>query len=117
MKVSSIANIDHSKHKTIGLVQGISVQSINVFRQFVGDVKGLFGARQKAWEKKFTKAREEAIDDMISKAKELNADEVIAVNIDVSELSGYIVFIADGTAIMSKDKKPSRRSSKRSSKR
>lgn len=99
MKLSSITNVDRNNYIVLGLTQGISVQSINAFRQIVGDVKGLFGARQKNWEKKFIKARQQALEEMVANAKSMGADEVIAVNIDVSELSGYITFIADGTAV------------------
>ena len=69
MKLSSVTSVDRDNYTVLGLTQGISVQSINAFRQFVGDVKGLFGARQKAWEKKFIKARQQALQEMAENTK------------------------------------------------
>lgn len=110
MKLSSVTTVDRNNYVVLGMTQGISVQSINAFRQIVGDVKGLFGGRQKNWEKKFIKARQQALEEMADNAKSMGADEVIAVNIDVSELSGYIVFIADGTAVKLRNSKSKSRS-------
>jgi len=118
MKLLTTSMIDESKYKSLGLVQGLSVRSLNAFRQFFGNIKAMFGQRQGGFEKIFIQARQEAIQEMTRNAERLGADEVIGINLGVSELSagsgsdGYIVFIADGTAVAKKDKDLSSKKSK-----
>jgi uncharacterized protein YbjQ (UPF0145 family) len=110
MKLLTTNMIDETKYESLGLVQGISIQSLNVFRQIVGNFKAFFGARQGGIEKKYIQARQEAIQEMVKNARELGADEVIGINVEASQLSsggndGYLVFTAEGTAVAKKGKR------------
>lgn len=110
MKLLTTGMIDETKYRPIGLVQGLSVRSLSAFRQFFGGLKAIFGKRQGGFEEIFIKSRQEAIREMTEKASMLGADEIIGINVEVSELSaggtsdGYIVFLAEGTAVAKKDK-------------
>lgn len=105
MKLLTTPIVDENKYETLGLVQGVNVRSLNVLKQFMGNLKGIFGMRQTGFETVYIKGRQEAIDEMMRTAEALGADEIIGVSVQVSELSagqdrdGYIVFIAEGTAV------------------
>jgi uncharacterized protein YbjQ (UPF0145 family) len=120
MKLLTTGMIDETKYKSLGLVQGLSVRSLSAFRQFFGGFKAFFGQRQGGFEQIFIKSRQEAIQEMSNNANMLGADEVIGINVEVSELSagggadGYIVFIAEGTAVAKKDKDLSKYRSRKS---
>ena len=105
MKLLTTPIVDENKYETLGLVQGVNVRSLNVLKQIMGNIKGVFGMRQTGFETVYIKGRQEAIDEMMRTAEAMGADEIIGVDVQVSELSagqdrdGYIVFIAEGTAV------------------
>lgn len=105
MKLLTTPIVDENKYDTLGLVQGVNVRSLNIFKQIMGNIKGIFGMRQTGFETVFIRGRQEAIDEMMRTAETMGADEIIGVSVQVSELSagkdsdGYIVFIAEGTAV------------------
>lgn len=98
---------DEDKWTPIGLVTGMSVRAISIFRGLFSGLMSIPGGKMEAIEKKFIEAREEALKEMVQNAKANGATRVIAVDIDVSELSrgdtnAFIVFTATGTALKQK---------------
>lgn len=106
IKIFTTENSD-KKYKSLGIVQGIQVKSMNIFTNLMTDLTNIFGTSKNDWSKVkelFDETRREAIDEMKSGAIKLNATDIIGVRIDVSELSrgrgpGMLVVTAYGTAI------------------
>ena len=121
MKLYTTTIVDENKYKQLGMVQGVSVTSINLFRQIIGDVRALFGKRQQHYEKKIIEARQQAIEEMTNNARELGATDIYGVTTETSEISsgnadGFIVFIAYGTAVVSKSESKSKSESRKTQK-
>ena len=104
MKVISTSLIDDNKYESIGLVTGISVRSLSFFRRLLGGLQTIFGGKMELFEEKLVEARVEAIQNMISRAKKMEADEVIGVNVEMSEIASgrsdaFLVCSCYGTAV------------------
>ena len=113
IKVST-TSVNPPQFEVLGLVNGLQVRSLNIFRQFLTGVASIFGTGTKDWtgvKDKFDKAREEALGEMIQNALKMGADEVIGTRIDVSEISagkdndGMLIVAAYGTAIKYRNNK------------
>lgn len=103
-EVLTTTYFDENKWTPIGLVTGMSIRAISVFRGIFSGFSSLTGGKMDAIEQKFIEAREEALKEMLENAKANGATRIIAVDIDVSELSrgdtnAFIVFTATGTAL------------------
>ena len=90
---------DTSKYETIGLVNALSVHSISLFRDIVGDFTSMFGGKQNVIEKKYLEARNEVLNKLEHEARKLGADEIIGVEFDISAFEQYYIFSVNGSAI------------------
>lgn len=109
-EVLTTTYFDEDKWIPIGLVTGMSIRAISVFRGLFSGIMSIPGGKIEVIEQKFVEAREEALQEMIQNAKANGSTRIIAVDIDVSELSrgdanAFIVFTATGTALKPKNKK------------
>jgi len=102
IKMVTTGFYDTSKYETIGLVNALSVHSISLFRDIIGDFTSMFGGKQNLIEKKYLEARNEVLHKLEVEARNLGADEIISVECDISSFEQYYTFSATGTAIRKK---------------
>ncbi len=88
-----------SKYETIGLVSALSVHSISIFRDIIGDFTSMFGGKQEVIEKKYLEARNEVLHKLELEAAKIGADQIIGVEFDISAFDQYYIFSANGTGI------------------
>lgn len=85
--------------QTIGIVRGITVRSRNIFGNFVGVLRMIFGGNIAGFEKLCDTAREHAYIKMIQHAEEKGANAIIGFRYDATELMrGLTEVLAYGTA-------------------
>jgi len=86
--------------QTFGLVRGSAIRSRHVFHDFVEWLHNLVGGELRHYTKMLAEAREQAIDRMIEDARRLNADAVVDVRFNTSDIaSGAAEVLAYGTAV------------------
>jgi len=84
-----------------GLVQGSIVQSKHVGRDIGAGLKTLVGGEIKGYSDMMESARTEALQRMIKEAEKLNANAVIGMRYQTSQvMSGAAEVIAYGTAVI-----------------
>ncbi len=84
-----------------GIVTGIAPRTRGVGGKILASLESLFGGEISAFTSEMEKAREEAINRMISKAKELGANAIVGVDIETSEIfQGVVLVSATGTAVV-----------------
>lgn len=95
---------DPSKNITLGTVIGKHAESISLLRGAIAGIKAIFGGKASELEKKVSDATEGAKKDFYKQLNNEypNADSVIGVNIQVSEMAGFIIVMITGTAIRNK---------------
>jgi uncharacterized protein YbjQ (UPF0145 family) len=86
--------------ESLGVARGNTVKARNVGRDITQSIRNLAGGELKAYSELLTEARDEALERMVEDARELNADAVVNVRIESSEISnGGSEVIAYGTAV------------------
>jgi uncharacterized protein YbjQ (UPF0145 family) len=86
--------------QSLGLVQGLSVQSCHLFASIGAGLKAMVGGEIHAWSGLCSSARSKALKLMLEDAKERGAKGVVAVRYDSNRVrSGVIETIAYGTAV------------------
>ena len=84
-----------------GIVTGIAPRTRGMGGKILASIQSLFGGEVSAFTSEMEKARQEAIDRMVSKAKALGANAVIGVDIETSEIfQGVVLISATGTAVV-----------------
>ena len=108
IKLLTTDSYDKNKYKAIGMVSGMQVKSLSILRNLFSGVAGWFGTGKKDWTgitKIFEDTKKEAIEDMKKNAEQINADEIIGVRINISQIShggkqdGMLVCSCEGTAV------------------
>ena len=87
-------------HESLGIARGNTVEARNVGRDITQAFRNVTGGELKAYSELLTKARNEAINRMISDAERMGADAVVNVRLETSKITddGSEV-IAYGTAV------------------
>ena len=78
-------------HKIVeykGIVRGITVRSPTIGQSFAGGLKSIVGGQIEAYVEMCEQARREAFDAMLWHAKESEANAIIGVRYDTSEVTG-----------------------------
>ena len=100
MKLLSIEYIPGAEFEALGIVKGTVVQTKNIGRDFMAGMKTLVGGEIVGYTEMLNEARQIATKRMVDEAKEMDADAVIGVKYDSSQvMSGAAEVIAYGTAI------------------
>ena len=103
MLVTTTNTLDGKKiEKYYGLVSGEAILGANIFRDFFANITDIVGGRSAAYEQELKKAKDIAIDEMISQAQMMGANAVIGVDLDyetVGQNSSMLMVTAAGTAI------------------
>lgn len=84
----------------LGLVQGNTIQSKNIGRDFTQGLRQIVGGELKAYTDMMSKAREEAVERMVKEAEALGADAVVNVRFaSAAVMAGAAEILAYGTAV------------------
>ena len=84
----------------LGLVRGNTVRARHLGRDIVAGLRGVVGGGVKEYTEMLSKAREEALQRMISQAERLGADAVVGVRFTTSQtMAGAAEILAYGTAV------------------
>jgi len=90
------AEIDES----LGIARGNTVKARNVGRDITQSIRNITGGELKAYSELLSEAREEALERMAEDARSMNADAVVNVRLESSEIAnGGSEVIAYGTAV------------------
>ncbi len=86
--------------ESLGIARGNTVEARNVGRDITQTLRNLTGGELKAYSELLSKARDEALDRMVTDAESLGADGVVNVRFETSEVvDGGAEVIAYGTAV------------------
>jgi uncharacterized protein YbjQ (UPF0145 family) len=86
--------------KNFGVVRGIVVRSRSVVGNFGASIQSLFGGNITIYTELCEQTRDDAFRDMIAHANQLNANAVIGVRYDATELAaGITEVLCYGTAV------------------
>jgi len=86
--------------ETLGIARGNTVKARNVGRDITQSIRNITGGELKAYSELLTDARDEAMDRMAEDARSMDADAVVNVRLESSEISnGGSEVIAYGTAV------------------
>jgi Uncharacterized conserved protein len=90
----------HETDEAIGVARGNTVKARNVGRDITQSIRNLTGGELKAYSELLSDARDEALERMIEDAESLDADAVVNVRMESSEIAnGGSEVIAYGTAV------------------
>ena len=88
-----------SRH--LGLVQGSTVRSKHVGRDFMAGLKNIFGGELKGYTELLQDAREEAVSRMTEQASSIGANAVLNIRFSTSSItSGAAELFAYGSAVI-----------------
>jgi uncharacterized protein YbjQ (UPF0145 family) len=86
--------------ETLGMVRGSTVRARNVGRDVFAGLKNLVGGEISEYTELLAQAREQAIKRMIDDARRSNADAIVSVRFNTSQVSqGSAEMLAYGTAV------------------
>ncbi len=87
----------------LGVISADVVMGTNFMRDFFASVRDVVGGRSGSYEKVFTEAKQEALDDLAEKAKSMGANAVIGIDLDYEIIGGdqktLLMVTANGTAV------------------
>ena len=91
----------------MGLVTGESLIGANLYKDMLGEVKGVVKKQQSQYEQQLIEARKIAIKSMEEKAEKLGANAIIGTRVDYNNLGGSmgntIMVTVAGTAVKVND--------------
>lgn len=87
-----------------GLVTGDAILGANLFKDFFASIVDIVGGRSAAYEKELRKAKDLALNEMMTEARRLGANAVIGVDLDYQTMGGssgghMMMVSANGTAV------------------
>ncbi len=92
--------IEGKSMQTLGLVQGSTIQSKNMFKDMGSGFKSMVGGELKAYTDMMNQAREIAISRMIEQATAMGADAIVSVRFNsASVMQGAAEIMVYGTAV------------------
>lgn len=95
--------LDKNVTKHMGLVTGESLIGANLYKDMLGEVRGVVKKQQSKYEEQLVEARRIAIKSMEEKAEKLGANAIIGTRVDYNNLGGSmgntIMVTVAGTAV------------------
>jgi uncharacterized protein YbjQ (UPF0145 family) len=86
--------------EALGIARGNTVKARNVGRDITQSIRNITGGELKAYSELLTDARDEAMERMVEDTRSMDADAVVNVRLESSEISnGGSEVIAYGTAV------------------
>jgi uncharacterized protein YbjQ (UPF0145 family) len=86
----------------LGIINAQSIIGANIFKDFLGGLRDVFGGRSKTYEKVIEQAKEDALRELAEKAQTMGANAIIGVDLDFETIGGsgsMLMVIASGTAV------------------
>ena len=86
----------------LGVINAQSIIGANIFKDFLGGLRDVFGGRSKTYEKVIEQAKDDALRELAEKAQSLGANAIIGVDLDFETIGGsgsMLMVIASGTAV------------------
>src|SRR5215207_1446230 len=86
----------------LGIINAQSIIGANIFKDFLGGLRDVFGGRSTTYEKVLEEAKEDALRELTEKAQRLGANAVLGVDLDFETVGGsgsMLMVIASGTAV------------------
>jgi uncharacterized protein YbjQ (UPF0145 family) len=86
----------------LGIINAQSIIGANIFKDFLGGLRDVFGGRSTTYEKVLEEAKEDALRELTEKAQKLGANAVLGVDLDFETVGGsgsMLMVIASGTAV------------------
>ena len=100
MVIVNTPTIEGQAIRTLGLVNGNTVQSKNAFKDIGAGFKSMVGGELVSYTKMLAEAREVALQRMMQQAQALGADAVVNVRFSsASVMDGAAEILASGTAV------------------
>lgn len=100
MVIVNTPTIEGQAVRTLGLVNGNTVQSKNAFKDIGAGFKSMVGGELVSYTKMLAEAREVALQRMMQQAQALGADAVVNVRFSsASVMDGAAEILASGTAV------------------
>ena len=100
MILTTTENISGVEYKTLGLVNGSTVQSRNIGKDITQGFKTIIGGELKAYNEMMDSARALATERMVQNALAIGADAIVCIRYaSVSIMSGAAEVMAYGTAV------------------
>jgi uncharacterized protein YbjQ (UPF0145 family) len=101
--LSTLMTYDVNKYKPVGIVRGINVHGVSLFRNIIGNLSSLFGGKNDAINKKVDDVYNDAIDELIKNAMIVypGVTMISGVEVTLSETKNVIICVATGTALVS----------------
>lgn len=103
MIITTTSTIEgHPVQQYLGIVNAQSIIGANIFKDFLGGLRDVFGGRSKTYEKVLEQAKEDALREIAEKAQQMGANAVIGVDLDfetVGSGGSMLMVIASGTAV------------------
>ena len=91
----------HTVTRNLGIVRGITVRSRSIVGNFFGGLQSLFGGNITIYTELCEQARLDTYRDMVKHARERNANAIIGVRYDATELMpGLTEVLCYGTAVV-----------------
>ena len=86
----------------LGIINAQSIIGANIFKDFLGGLRDVFGGRSKTYEKVIEQAKEDALRELAEKAQSVGANAIVGVDLDFETIGGsgsMLMVIASGTAV------------------
>ena len=86
----------------LGIVTGETIIGANIIKDFFAGIRDIVGGRSGSYEKVLRQAKNAALKEMQENAQSLNADAIVAVDLDyetVGPNGGMLMVTASGTAV------------------
>ena len=100
MKIVTVETLQGYNYEVLGIVEGSTIQSKNMFTDLGQGLKGIVGGELKGYTEMMNEARGISTDRMVAQAASLGADGVINVRYaSASLMDGAAEIIAYGTAV------------------
>lgn len=103
MTVTTTPNIEGKQvARYLGVVTGETIFGMNLVRDFFASIRDIVGGRSKSYEEVLSRAKDEALGEMLERAKTLGANAVLGVSLDYEAIgqSGSMLMVAcSGTAV------------------
>lgn len=102
-------NINIEVEKRLGILTAECVIGMNIFNDFFVGLRDVIGGRSITFQNTLKEAKDNVLLELKQQALDINANAVIAIKLDYSEISGggksMLFVVASGTAVILSEKK------------
>ena len=103
MTVTTTPNIEGKQvARYLGVVTGETIFGMNLVRDIFASIRDIVGGRSKSYEEVLSRAKDEALGEMLERAKTLGANAVLGVSLDyeaIGQSGSMLMVTCSGTAV------------------